>query len=135
MTSTTIVSSVDTSRTRYERPVLMVGDKPFLYRGAQLRADTMRLNLGWSDDEIGAVVKRLSADGFTVVSIPLFWSEVEQQKDHFTWDRVDRFIEWCAAADLKLEIAWFGSDSTAYSAAPAPTWTACRITSSRTTRS
>ncbi len=115
MARTTIVSSVETSRTRYVRPVLMVGDKPFFYRGAQLRADTMRLNLGWSDDEIGAVVKRLSADGFTVVSIPLFWSDVEREKDHFIWDRVDRFIAWCAAADLKLEIAWFGSDSTAYS--------------------
>jgi hypothetical protein len=115
MTGPVLVSSVDTTLSRFERPVLMVGERPFLYRGAQLRADTMRLNLGWSEEEIGAVVRRLKADGFTVVSIPLFWSDVELDRDRFDWDRLDRYIEWCAAADVKLEIAWFGSDSTAYS--------------------
>lgn len=115
MSSPVLASFVDTTLTHYERPVLMVGGRPFLYRGAQLRADTMRLNLGWSDDEIGAVVKRLKADGFTVVSIPLFWTDVEPNKDIFVWDRLDRYMEWCAVAEIKLEIAWFGSDSTAYS--------------------
>jgi hypothetical protein len=115
MSSLVLASFVDTTLTHYERPVLMVGGRPFLYRGAQLRADTMRLNLGWSDDEIGAVVKRLKADGFTVVSIPLFWTDVEPNKDIFVWDRLDRYMEWCAVAEIKLEIAWFGSDSTAYS--------------------
>lgn len=114
------VSHVDTSGKAYDKPVLMVGTKPFLFIGAQLRADTVRSNLGWSDADFLALMRQLNADGFTVVNIPLLWSQVEPPKDSFDWSVLNDHMRWCIEGGIRLEIVWFGSDSTGYSHGEAP---------------
>lgn len=99
----------------FEKPVLIVDSKPFFYRGVQVRVDTMRMNLGWSDAAIGQTFQKLKADGFNVVSINLFWKDVEPEYNQFDWTLLDQYLSWCEDAGLGFEIAWFGSDSTAYS--------------------
>lgn len=121
MTEKSAISWVDTSLSTFANPVLMVDGKPFLYRGAQLRADTMAANLGWSDDDIGKIVHDLADDGFTVVSIPLFWSDIELHRDQFDWAVLHKYLDWAKGAGIRLEIAWFGSDSTGYSWGDNPT--------------
>lgn len=37
---------------------------------------------------------------------------VLSDQNHFDWNYVDTLIGWAQAADIKLEIIWFGSDST-----------------------
>jgi hypothetical protein len=110
-----LASYVDTSRERFDRLVLMVGQEPFLFRGAQVRADTMKKTLGWSDDEIAPLFAHMARDGFTTANVILFWSDIEKDKDVFDWSVLDTHLGWCEDNGLKLEIIWFGSDSTSYS--------------------
>lgn len=79
------ISSVDLSLNGSEKYVLRVDGKPFYPTAIQVRSDKMRGYLGWNEAEIEATFKRAAEDGFNTLSVPLFWIEVEPEKNHFDW--------------------------------------------------
>ena len=105
------VSYVDLSLSGSEKYVLRVGGKPFYPTEIQVRPDKMRGYLGWSEDEIEATFKRAAQDGFNTLSIPLFWSEVEPEKNHFDWRILDQYLGWCKKYGVHAEILWFSWSS------------------------
>lgn len=105
------VSYVDLSLNGSEKFVLRVDGKPFYPTEIQLRPDKLRGYEGWNEDEIEAVFKRAADDGFSTLSIPLFWSEVEPEKNHFDWRIMDRYLGWCKKYGVKMELLWFSWSS------------------------
>ena len=113
-----VVSYVDTSRSTYDKIVLMVDGKPFFHSGVQFRYEKHKYTYGWTDAQLKPALQMIRDDGFTVVNIPIWWSKVETSKDTFDWTDIDRYLAWCGEYGLKLELLWFGSDSTGFSMAP-----------------
>ena len=113
-----VVSSVDTSQTTYDKLVLMVDGKPFYHSGVQFRYEKHKYTFGWTDTQLKPVLQMIRDDGFNVVNIPIWWSKIETSKDTFDWTDIDRYLAWCGEYGLKLELLWFGSDSTGSSLAP-----------------
>ncbi len=105
------VSCVDLSLKGSEKYVLRVDGKPYYGTNIQLRADKMRGYLGWSDADIEAWFKRAADDGFNTVSVPVFWSEVELEKNHFDWRILDQYLNWCRQYGLRMELLWFSWSS------------------------
>lgn len=105
------VSYVDLSLKGSEKFVLRVDGKPYYGTNIQLRADKMRGYLGWSDADIEVWFKRAADDGFNTVSVPLFWSEVEPEKNHFDWRILDQYLNWCHKYGMHMELLWFSWSS------------------------
>ena len=105
------VSYVDTSLKDAEKFVLKVDDRPFYMTNVQLRLDKLRGYEGWSDDALESVVRQAASDGFNTVSIPLFWREVEPEKNRFDWAILDQYLDWCHKYGLKMELLWFSFSS------------------------
>lgn len=105
------VSSVDLSLNGSEKYTLRVDGKPFYATEIQLRPDKLRGYEGWSEDEIEAVFKQAADDGFSTVSVPLFWKEVEVQKNQFDWRILDRYMGWCRKYGMRMELLWFSWSS------------------------
>jgi hypothetical protein len=109
------VSYVDTTRSTYDKLVLMVDGKPFYHNGIQFRYEKQRYSYGWTDAQQKSLLGMVAQDGFTVVNIPIWWSKIETSRDVWSWADVDRMIDWCEEYGLKLEFLWFGHDSTGFS--------------------
>lgn len=105
------ISKVDTSLKGSEKYVLRVDGKPFYMTNIQIRFDKLRGYLGWDDQALEAVIKRAADDGFNTVSVPVFWREVEPEKDKFDWKILDRYLGWCKKYNLKMELLWFSWSS------------------------
>lgn len=113
-----VVSYVDTSKSTYDKLVLMVDGKPFYHSGVQFRYEKHKYTFGWTDAQLKPVLQMIRDDGFNVVNIPIWWSKVETSKDVFDWTDIDRYLSWCGEYGLKLELLWFGHESTGSSLAP-----------------
>ena len=107
----TVVSYVDTSLSSYDKPVLMVDGAPFFHSGLQFRYEKHKITYGWTDAQLEPVLRMASEDGFSLVNMSIWWSQVEPSKDTFDWTELDRYINLCKKYDLKLELLWFGHDS------------------------
>ena len=105
------VSAVDLSLSGTEKYTLRVDGKPFYPTAIQVRGDKLRGYKGWSEAEIEAAFKRAADDGFNMLSVPLFWSEVEPEKNHFDWHILDRYLGWCKKYGVKMEVLWFSWSS------------------------
>lgn len=105
------VSHVDLTLDGSEKFVLRVDGKPFYPTEIQVRPDKLRGYEGWSEAEIEAAFKRAADDGFSTLSIPLFWSEVEPEKNHFDWRILDRYLGWCKKYGMRAELLWFSWSS------------------------
>lgn len=105
------ISYVDLSLNGSEKYVLRVDGRPYYGTEIQMRPDKLRGYEGWSESEIEATFKRAALDGFNTLSIPLFWSEVEPDKNHFDWRILDRYLGWCKKYGVKAEILWFSWSS------------------------
>ena len=105
------VSTVDTSLEGAEKFVLRVDGKPFYMTNIQVRLDKLYGYEGWNDEEMEAVMKRASDDGFNTVSIPVHWREIEPVKDRFDWRILDKYMEWCRKYGMKMELLWFSWSS------------------------
>ena len=107
-----IVSYVDHSLSNgAEKFVLRVDGKPYYGTNIQIRLDKLYGYNGWTDEEMESVMKQAAADGFNTVSIPLFWREVEPEKDVFDWTILDKYLNWCHKYGLKMELLWFSWSS------------------------
>lgn len=106
-----IVSYVDLSLSNSEKYVLRVGEKPFYPTAIQVRPDKLRGYIGWSEAEVEAAFKRAAEDGFNALSIPVYWSEVEPEKNHFDWRMLDRYLGWCKKYGVRMELLWFSWSS------------------------
>lgn len=111
----TTVSYVDTTRSAFDKLVLMVDGKPFHHNGIQYRYEKQRYSYGWTDAQLKPLLGMVAQDGFTVVNVPIWWSKIETSKDVWNWADVDRMIDWCKEFGLRLELLWFGHDSTGFS--------------------
>ncbi|MBR8640587.1 DUF4978 domain-containing protein [Streptomyces tuirus] len=109
------VSYVDTSKKTYDKHTLMVDGKPFFHSGVQFRYEHHKYTKGWTDAQLEPVMKMISEDGFDVVNIPIWWSQVEPEKGKFRWRDIDRYLDWSEKYGLKLELLWFGHESTGHS--------------------
>ncbi|MER7481377.1 DUF4978 domain-containing protein [Streptomyces sp. NPDC126510] len=107
----TVVSHVDTSLSTYDKPVLMVDGAPFFHSGLQFRYEKHKITYGWTDGQLEPVLRMASEDGFTIVNMSIWWSQVEPSKDVFDWTELNRYIDLCKKYGLKLELLWFGTDS------------------------
>ena len=105
------VSEVDLTLNGSEKYVLRIDGKPFYPTAIQVRGDKLRGYIGWSESEIEAAFKRAADDGFNMLSVPVFWSEVEPEKNHFDWHLLDRYLGWCKKYGVKMEILWFSWSS------------------------
>lgn len=105
------VSYVDLSLEGSEKYVLRVDGRPFYPINIQVRPDKLRGYEGWSEAEVEAAFKRAADDGFTTLSIPLYWSEVEPEKNHFDWRILDCYLGWCRKYGVKMELLWFSWSS------------------------
>lgn len=105
------ISYVDLSLSGSEKYVLRVDGRPYYGTEIQMRPDKLRGYEGWSESEIEATFQRASLDGFNTLSIPIFWSEVELEKNHFDWRILDRYLGWCKKYNIKAEILWFSWSS------------------------
>ncbi|MFF7734003.1 DUF4978 domain-containing protein [Streptomyces sp. NPDC007984] len=112
-----VVSYVDTSRSTYDKIALMVDGKPFYHSGVQFRYEKHKYTYGWTDAQLKPVLGMIRDDGFTVVNIPLWWSQIETSKDVFDWTDLDKYLAWCEEYGLKLELLWFSHESTGQSIA------------------
>ena len=45
------------------------------------------------------------------MSIPVFWREVEPEKDLFDWRILDKYMGWCKKYGMKMELLWFSWSS------------------------
>lgn len=106
-----VVSTVDLSLNGSEKYTLRVDGNAFYPTAIQVRGDKLRGYIGWSEAEIEATFKRAAEDGFNTLSVPLFWSEVELEKNHFDWRILDRYLGWCKKYGTKMEILWFSWSS------------------------
>lgn len=109
------ISWVDTTKSAYDKHVLLVDGKPFHHSGIQFRYEHQKYQKGWTDAELKPVLKMIAEDGFDVVNIPIWWSQVEPEKDAFDWTDLERYIDWCDEFGLKLELLWFSHESTGHS--------------------
>ncbi|MCH7231094.1 RICIN domain-containing protein [Glycomyces sp. L485] len=107
------VSKVDT--TTYDKEVLLVDGKPFYHSGVQFRYEHQRYQKGWTDAELKPILQMIAEDGFNVVNIPIWWSQVEPSKNNFDWTDLEKYIDWCEEYGLKLELLWFSHESTGHS--------------------
>lgn len=105
------VSEVDLSLNGSEKYVLRVNGKPFYGTEIQLRPDKLRGYWGWNEEQIEACFKRAADDGFNTLSVPVFWSEVEPEKNYFDWHILDRYLDWCKRYGVKMELLWFSWSS------------------------
>ena len=105
------VSYVDLSLNGSEKYVLRVDGKPFYPTEIQVRPDKLRGYEGWSEAEIEAAFKRAADDGFNALSVPVFWSEVEPEKNHFDWRILDNYMALCKKYGVKMELLWFSWSS------------------------
>lgn len=105
------VSYVDLSLSGSEKYVLRVDGRPFYATNIQVRPDKLRGYEGWSEAEVEAAFKRAADDGFSTLSIPVYWSEVEPEKNHFDWRMLDRYLGWCKKYGVKMELLWFSWSS------------------------
>ncbi|WP_158865855.1 DUF4978 domain-containing protein [Leifsonia sp. AG29] len=116
--TTTTVSYVDTTKTTYDKNVIMVNGKPFFHSGVQFRYEKLKYTYGWTDAQLEPIMKMVADDGFKVVNIPIWWSKIETSKDVFDWTDLDKYIDWANKYGLKVELLWYGADSTGISYAP-----------------
>lgn len=105
------VSYVDLSKSASEKYVLRIDDRPYYPVEIQVRPDKMRGYIGWSEDEIEATFKRAADDGFATLSVPVYWKEVEPEKNHFDWHILDRYLSWCKKYGVRMELLWFSWSS------------------------
>ena len=105
------ISAVDLSLNGSEKYVLRVDGKPFYPTDIQVRPDKLRGYIGWSEEEVEAAFKRAADDGFNTLSIPVYWSEVEPEKNHFDWHILDEYLGWCKKYGVKMEMLWFSWSS------------------------
>lgn len=112
---TTPISVVDTSKSTYDREVLLVDGEPFYHSGVQFRYEHQRYQKGWTDAQLKPILQMIAEDGFSVVNIPLWWSQAEPSKDTFDWTDLEKYIDWCGEYGLKLELLWFSHESTGHS--------------------
>lgn len=105
------VSEVDLTLNGSEKYVLRVDGKPYYGTEIQVRPDKLRGYQGWSEEEIEAAFKRAADDNFNTLSVPVFWREVEPEKNYFDWRILDRYMEWCHKYGMKMELLWFSWSS------------------------
>lgn len=105
------VSYVDLSLNGSEKYVLRVDGRPYYGTEIQVRPDKLRGYYGWTEDEIEAVFKQAADDGFSTLSVPLYWIEVEPTKNVFNWIMLDRYLNWCHKYGVKMELLWFSWSS------------------------
>ncbi len=107
----TQVSCVDLSLNGSEKYTLRVDGQPFYPTNVQVRLDKLYGYQGWNDAALEAVVKQAASDHFNTISVPLFWREVEPEKDCFDWTLLDKYLGWCKKYGLKMELLWFSWSS------------------------
>lgn len=103
----TIVSRV--VKTKDGKSYLEVDGKPFLLAGVQIRLDQFydmnQLKVSEAEKYFAAA-KNL---GVTCVQVPIQWKDIEDEREEFTFTKLDTILGFCTKYNLKMEVMWLGS--------------------------
>ena len=100
------------------KPYLLVDNKPFNLRGAQLRIDGLMNRLSslsgapkpLTFEEMEVYFKKASEIGINTLQLPLEWSKIEVNKDEYNFELVDALLSMCNKYNLKCEFLWFSTN-------------------------
>lgn len=83
---------------------LIVKNKPFLIRGAELQNSSFS-----SVKHMSTLWQKLKEMNCNTILGSVTWEMIEPAEDAFDFDEIDKIIEDARNADLKLILLWFGA--------------------------
>lgn len=87
-----------------------VNDVPFPFLGAQIRLDALLNCDKLTIDQVEAYFIKATELGINCVQIPFFWKLIESQQDVFTFEIVDKILEFANKYNIKIEVLWFSTN-------------------------
>jgi len=102
-----VVSCINTDS---GKPYLEVDGEPFAIYGAQIRIDIFRNvdKLSW--DEIEPYFATAGKLGVNCVQISYPWAFLEPKENEYSFEEIDKILEFSNKYNLKLELLWFSSN-------------------------
>lgn len=87
----------------------MVGDKPFLYLGAESRFEAY-VNCDRSTyDDYEKYVKTASDLGFNVLAVSVDWADIETEKGSYDFTVINKILGFGYKYDIKIELLWYSA--------------------------
>src|ERR1051325_4036269 len=85
------------------RWALLVDGRPYLILGGQIHNSS-----AWPS-ELPAVWKSLAELHANTVEAPVYWEQIEPQREKFNWDNVDAVVNGAREHNLHVVLLWFGT--------------------------
>jgi len=85
------------------RWALLVDGQPYLMLGGQIHNSS-----AWPS-ELPAVWKSLAELHANTVEAPVYWEQIEAQREKFNWDNVDAVVNGAREHNLHVVLLWFGT--------------------------
>ena len=85
------------------RWALLVDGQPYLMLGGQIHNSS-----AWPS-ELPAVWKSLAELHANTVEAPVYWEQIEPQREKFNWDNVDAVVNGAREHNLHVVLLWFGT--------------------------
>lgn len=96
--------------TQNGKSYLSVDGVPFPLLGAQVRLDALLNCDKYSIVQVEDYFVKAQALGINCLQIPIWWNLIEPQKDTFSFDVVDKILEYAVQYKLKIELLWFSTN-------------------------
>lgn len=96
--------------TQNGKTYLTVNNVPFPVLGAQIRLDALLNCDNKTMADVEAYFVKAKELGVNCVQIPISWKMIESQQDIFTFDKVDKILEYANKYGLKIELLWFSTN-------------------------
>lgn len=87
-----------------------VNDVPFPFFGAQIRLDALLNCDKLTINQVEAYFIKATELGINCVQIPIYWKLIESKQDVFTFEVVDRILEFANKYNMKIEVLWFSTN-------------------------
>lgn len=89
---------------------LSVDGVPFPLLGAQVRLDALLNCDKYSIAQVEDYFVKAQVLGVNCLQIPIWWNLIEPQKDTFSFDIVDKIMEYAVRYKIKIELLWFSTN-------------------------
>ena len=87
-----------------------VNGVPFPLLGAQIRLDALINCDKYPLEKIEEYFAKAKDLGVNCVQVSVWWNLIEPQKDKFSFDVVDKILDYAVRYDLKIELLWFSTN-------------------------
>lgn len=107
-----ILPQVDVSKitTVDGKSFLSVDGIPFPLLGAQVRLDALLNCDKYSISQVEDYFVKAQALGVNCLQIPIWWNLIEPQKNSFSFEVVDKILEYAVHYKIKIELLWFSTN-------------------------